>query len=433
MSAAFRLLRYPFRHPIAFFARLVVAVLLVVGVGVLGVQAWANYHLSKARMAVARYHNAEAHRHLRACLWAAPERPEALLLAARTARREEAFEIAEDFLARYERTRGPDDEQLLLERVLLQVGKGRLDSVQSYCTRLVDENHPFAPLILEAITAYFIRVFRLQDADVALKKWRELAPQDTQAIFCEAVCYELKEQNAEARKCFGQVLELDPERADARFRLAGLLIDAHEESEALPHLEYLHALEPEKPQVLVELARCCTVLGRYDQADAALGQVLDREPANREALAARGKLYMQWDRVEEAEGYLRRAVELDPGNYPTRYQLYLCLSRLKKNTEAEETLARLEAMEADLRYLQKLVTERMQQNPNDPVLHYEAAMIYLRSGHVEEGVRWLKSCLKVDPNYAPAHKVLATYYQRTGDLGRSRYHSQMYKTAQPQP
>jgi Tfp pilus assembly protein PilF len=74
----------------------------------------------------------------------------------------------------------------------------------------------------------------------------------------------------------------------------------------------------------------------------------------------------------------------------------------------------------------------MQQNPYDPALHYETAMIYLHGGYLEEGVRWLKSCLKVDPNYGPAHKVLATYYQRTGDLGRSHYHMQMYQNAKPQ-
>ena len=428
-----RLLRYPFRHPVAFLSRLLIVAALVAAVAILSLQSWAYYHLRQARAASARYHNDEAEKHLRSCLWASPNNPEVLLLAARTARRAGAAEGAEQFLAQYERLRGPDDEQLVLERILLQVEKGHLESVASYCEQMVTDKHPFAPLILEAVAAYCIRAFRLQEAEIAVKKWQELAPRDTQAIYFEAMCYELKEQNAEARNCLWKVVELDPERADARFRLASLLIDAHEETEALPHLEYLHALHPERSPILVELARCYTVLGRNDQADAALTEVLDREPANREALAARGKLYMQEERLEEAESYLRQAVELDPGNYPVRYQLYLCLSKLKKNQEAEKTLARLESMEADMRKLQKLITERMQQYPNDPALHYEAAMIYLRAGRAEEGVRWLKSCLKIDPNYAPANKVLATYYQRTGDLARSHYHAQLYKSAQPQP
>ena len=83
--------------------------------------------------------------------------------------------------------------------------------------------------------------------------------------------------------------------------------------------------------------------------------------------------------------------------------------------------------------MQTIVTEKMQKNPNDPALHYEAAMITMRAGYVEEGVHWLQSCLKVDPNYAPAHKVLATYYQRVGDQGRFNYHRQMYQNNMRKP
>jgi tetratricopeptide (TPR) repeat protein len=343
------------------------------------------------------------------------------------------LEGAEQFLSQYERLRGPDDEQLVLERVLLQVEKGRMESVASYCDQMVKNNHPFAPLILEAVANYFIRALRLKDAEFIVKKWREIAPADAQAVFCQAVCSEMADQSDDARTYFRQVLEMDPQRHDARFRLVSLLIDTHEEREALPQLEYLYAVQPDKTPIQVELVRCYTVLGRFEEAETAAGRVLAHEPNNREALAARGRLYMQWDRVEEAEPYLRQAVELDPGNYPTRWQLYLCLSKLKKTEEAEKTLVRLEAMEADIKKLQDLITRRMQETPNDPALHYEAAMCYLRGGYKEAGVRWLKSCLKVDPRYGPAHKVLATYYQRTGDLARSHYHLQMYKNSESKP
>ncbi|HEV3143675.1 MAG TPA: tetratricopeptide repeat protein, partial [Gemmataceae bacterium] len=340
-------MRYPFRHPVASLAGLVIAALLLLGVAILSLQSWSYYHLRQARAASARYHDSEAEEHLRSCLWASPNNAEALLLAARTARREGVTEAAEQFLAQYERVRGSGDEQLLLERVLLEVQKGRLESVQAYCSRLIDERHRFAPLILEAIVQYFVRVFRLQDAEIALKKWREIDRNDPQAIYYQALCCELKDQNSEAREYLWQVLELDPQRDDARFRLAGLLIDAHEEATALPQLEHLRRLHPERTPILVELARCYTVLAQYENAEAVLSEALAREPNNREALAARGKLYMQWERVEEAEDYLRRAVELEPGNYSTRYQFFLCLSKLKKTDEADKTRARLETMEAD--------------------------------------------------------------------------------------
>src|SRR5262249_12850281 len=154
-----RILGYPFRRPITFLAGLVIAILLGAGIGVLSLQAWGYYHLRKARTAVARYHNDEAEHHLRSCLWASPNNAEALLLAARIARREGSIELADQFLVHYERLRGPDDEQLLLERILLLVQEGHLDSVQSYCSRMIDDRHPFSPLILDAIVSYFVRAF----------------------------------------------------------------------------------------------------------------------------------------------------------------------------------------------------------------------------------------------------------------------------------
>src|SRR5947209_2647050 len=62
----------------------IVALLALTGLGlwVTGHYLWAGYHLRAARSAVARYHNAEAEKHLRACLKVWPKDPEVLLLAA---------------------------------------------------------------------------------------------------------------------------------------------------------------------------------------------------------------------------------------------------------------------------------------------------------------------------------------------------------------
>src|SRR5438552_817228 len=75
------------RNPLRCLA--IVALLALTGLGlwVAGRHLWAGYHLRAARAAVARYHNAEAEQHLRACLSVWPKDPEVLLLAARTARR----------------------------------------------------------------------------------------------------------------------------------------------------------------------------------------------------------------------------------------------------------------------------------------------------------------------------------------------------------
>src|SRR5579872_2377696 len=77
------------------------------------VRAWQD--LRAARADLARYHNAQAVRHLQACLRTWPDNPEVLLLAARAARRAKAYDEADRCLDKYQRARGLD-EAVALER-----------------------------------------------------------------------------------------------------------------------------------------------------------------------------------------------------------------------------------------------------------------------------------------------------------------------------
>src|SRR4051812_20191274 len=84
------LLGSPWRKPRRSLAIVTLLTLTGLGLWVAGRYLWAGHHLRAARAAVARYHNAEAEQHLRACLSVWPKDPEVLLLAARTARRQAA-------------------------------------------------------------------------------------------------------------------------------------------------------------------------------------------------------------------------------------------------------------------------------------------------------------------------------------------------------
>ena len=60
-----------------------------------------SYHFRAARAALQRYHNPEAIRHLQACLRLRPMDADALLLAARAARRARAYDEAQRALEKY--------------------------------------------------------------------------------------------------------------------------------------------------------------------------------------------------------------------------------------------------------------------------------------------------------------------------------------------
>jgi tetratricopeptide (TPR) repeat protein len=419
---------YPVRRPGRTAAIVLLLAIIGAGAWAITVQIGASADLRAARADVEHAHNRQAQVHLEAYRKVWPRDPDALLLAARTARRMGAFQGAEDFLDQYESVRGKDDDNLILERVLLQAQRGRVDRVRDYCAAHVRDNQPDAPLVLEAVTAGLMRDYRVFEANDRIELWLKLRPDDPQALLVQGTLFDLESRPTEAIANYRKAVELDPDNEDARLRLAADLLQDHEGGEALPHLEYLQKRRPEDARVLVRLVQCRLLLGQTDEAKRLLDGVLARQPHNPEALAMRGKLARQDGDLAEAEKWLREAVAADPGAYEARYHLYLCLNDQGKEADAKEQLARLNVMDEDNKEIQEIIGGKMQRTPNDPELHYKAGMIALRSGATAEGVRWLESALELDPKYAPAHKTLALYYEQIGDLGRAAQHNEMGQT-----
>jgi tetratricopeptide (TPR) repeat protein len=403
----------------------VLLLLALIGLGgsVGGAYLWAVYHYRAARSAAEKYHHAEAREHLEPCLRVWPRDGAVLLLAARVARRLQEFDQAEQFLDRYRAACG-DDDDLRLERVLLRAHGGEVDPVKAFCRTLVDQGHPAAPLILEALTAGFLRNYRLAEASFCVDLWLERQPDDCQALAARGFLYELDMRPQEAVATYRRVIELDPYLDQVRGRLAGNLVDLNQAAEALPHLEYLCRHHPDDPALHVDLARCQTLMGRQEDATATLDGLLARQPRFAPALRDRGVLALQGGQMPQAEAWLRQACELAPGDYPAHYQLEVCLRNGGKGEEAQKVQGRLKQIEEDNKRLRVIIRGDMQRTPHSAALQYELGMILFRTGSVQEGLRWLQSALQDDPQHAPTHRVLATYYQRLGQMGLAEEHRQ---------
>jgi tetratricopeptide (TPR) repeat protein len=402
------------------------ALLAVAGLGayVAGTQLWALHHYRAARAELERYHNARGRDHLEACLRAWPRDPDALLLAARAARRLGDFEQADVFLARYRERRGPKDEAGSLEQVFLRAERGDVDEVGSFCVHLVETNRPAAPLALEAMAHGFLRKYRLREAALCLTQWLERRPDDVQAVLFRGLVSEQLQQRDEAIASYRRVVQLDPEHDEGRLRLCGLLLQVGRGGEAAAHLEYLLGRVPDNPVVPVYLARARAQAGRRDEARRLLDEVLARAPQYGPALAERGKLALAERDLESAEALLRQACERDPSDYQAQYQLYQCLAQRGKEAVRAQG-ERLKQLEADMKRIEQIATHDMQRAPHDAALHCEAGVISLRMGSATEGVRWLKSALKEDPRYGPAHEALALFYESTGNRALAVRHREL--------
>jgi tetratricopeptide (TPR) repeat protein len=417
--AASRLL---IRNPRRTLAITTLLLLIAAGAGIGGVYLWASSHLRSARAALEQYHISEALPHLQACLSVWPRDPETLLLAARTARRAGEFNWADRYLDQYQKLRGKDDEDLFVERALVGVERGEIESVSGFCQALVEQDHPATPLILEALAKGYLRRARPRDAERALNEWLTRQPDNLQAILLRGQIHDEDLRYYDAIADYRRILEVDPELGEARLHLCESLMQLGLSEEASPHLEFLSQRYPDNLKVQVDLARSYDRLGRPEQAELILAGVLARQPDYGPALAERGKLALRVGRTVEAEQWLRQVVDLEPNYILAFYQLALCLEKNGKSVEAQQVQMRLGKVESDMRRVQDIAREKMQRTPDDPDLHYELGAIALRHGLVEPGLRWLHRALQKDPNHALSHKALMEYYQSIGDFSRAAEH-----------
>jgi tetratricopeptide (TPR) repeat protein len=391
--------------------------LVAAGLALACSQAWAWYHLRAARAAVAQYHNPQAVRHLKVCLRTWPNDPEVLLLAARAARRALVYGDAEISLEKYQKVRGLDEAGSL--ELLLLSAERDVDSVADECGRRVREDRPEAPLVLEAVSRGYLRQYRLPQARACLQRWLQIEPDNPEALCMEAQIHLDYEHavHAAAEK-YRRVIQVDPENEEARVGLAVALLELKDYAGAAEHLEYMRHAQPDNLRVRVGLADCRDALGDPAEAGRLLDGVLAEEPEYGPGLALRGRLALEAGDHAAAESWLRRAVAVDPNDHQARYNLILCLHRNGEAEEAARQQQEFTQREEDGKRLHAIVVREMAERPRDPALHCTVGQLLLRSGQREEGLRWLRSALQLDPGYAPAHQALAEFQRQASGPDR---------------
>jgi len=386
------------------------------------VKAWC--HLRAARLAVNQYHTSEAIRHLQICLKTWPTDAEVLFLVARTARRAGNYVEAEIALSKYEDQRGCD-KAAELEHILLRADSGDVDRAAVFCKQWIEQDHPDAPFIFEAMVRGYLHAYRLPEARLLLKRWRRDQPDNPQTFYVEGELHDCEGVSEEAAAAYQQVLRLDPEHDEARFKLTAALAERRAFTEMAPHLEYLRQRQPDNLQVLVRLAACRAFLGRSEEAVHLLEEVLARRPDFAPALAERGQIALERGEYAAAEKWLYEAVKGNPSDHRARFHLIQCLRRVGKEAEAQKQEQQLKQLEADLKRIDEIANRRMAEAPHDPALHCELGTILLRCGFVEPGLHWLDTALRHDARCTAAHQALAEYYQRIGASEQAEHHRRL--------
>ena len=399
------------------------ALLAAVGVYVVwpGVRAYAAW--SRAERAYAGGDLAAAREELGDYLNRRPTSGQGHYLMARALRRLDDFAGARRHL-KLARRHGWPTVALDLEYKLIQAQSGGVRSAERALHELLATDHPEAEAVFEALVAGYLRNNLLNDAHRWATAWAERFPGNWRPLYARGQVLERGLKLALAADDYREVLARDPGHAEAKHRLAQILVRIGRFDEARPYFEAYRETRPDDALAVVGHARCLRALGRGDDALALLDRFLDGRDGSAALFVVRGQLDFDRERYDDALAWLRRAEALTPNDREMLQSLADVTKRLGRDEAAAAYEKRRQDVEADVRKVEALIkdalaAETARDGPRDYAkiveLRYELAQTLIRLGHDAEASQWLLSVLQEDPQHAGARRTLDGLMKRTPD------------------
>jgi tetratricopeptide (TPR) repeat protein len=402
--------------------------MILIGLGVWGcIEAITLMKLASAKQALANGELENAQHILKGLIDYWPSSEEARLLAANAARRMEAYDEAERHLKAYEAKYGTT-EPFLLEKTLLRVqSQGPSPEDDQLLREELKPNHSsYWPRsneveVFEALTLGYRRVEQATATLHCANELLQIEPDHVKGLLARGWALERFTRMSEALADYQKAAELDPQNIEARLSLGELLLNFNRPAEAVGHFEWLRAQRPDNVGVGFGLARCRMALDELDDAARILDELLERHDTHPLLLEARGHVAVCQNEMDEAVRFLQEAVDRAPYLRQANYELSQCLLRQGKTAEAQKYQEQVDRIDADTKRLGELY--RVLSSPTHTAAQcHEAAVLSLRLGHEEDGMRWLEAAIRKDPALVEAHALMAEVYERHGDRQRAEYH-----------
>jgi tetratricopeptide (TPR) repeat protein len=234
-------------------------------------------------------------------------------------------------------------------------------------------------------------VFRLRPGDA----W---APRSIGLIFLRHAQYD------QARQAYEQSLKLDPDQPQVRLELATALVKLGQLDEAERQLELCQGrtVTAEHAELL---AHCRLARGDALGCRATLDMAIAEAPKHAGLLALRARLELQEGRTAEALIWLNRTLDADPYNWEANDQRGLALRRLGRTEEAEAAVARARELRDTNAELLRLRADAAR-HPSDAEIRYRIGTLCARLGNTGGAASWYVAALACDPSHAGARRAL---------------------------
>jgi tetratricopeptide (TPR) repeat protein len=217
------------------------------------------------------------------------------------------------------------------------------------------------------------------------------------AYYNEGRDYMVLEDWYSAAESLLECLRLNPAHAEANAALAECYYELGEFDQALSWVRKARTLSRGNMALANLEAFTLIALGRLDGAQGIIGEVLAREPYNKEALFAAAELDIARGRAGDAVTRYREVNRRYPDDRRVLVSLALALGSLGETDSARTYIERA-----------------LQQHPDDYRVYYYAAYLDSRAGRLPGAIRYAERALFFRPGHAPARSLLASLRYRSG-------------------
>jgi lipopolysaccharide biosynthesis regulator YciM len=363
----------------------------------------------------------------------------------------------------------------------LNPGSSNFTLFQDYSLNISPALVAFGAFILGAIFVFLVTLF--VDAKRAFELWRSTKHARVQGRIRERYSDALEEilrgNIHQAKEMLTRMLEKRPEHLPSYISLANLYTAEGKPTEAINILNQARALEPENLEVLFNLVKNSLALKKYAPAMETLDHILDRDPANREALRQKREIYIiqgDWNAAyrtqkeivkktkekdetsgekrilsgmeykfaedlaqkgsfREAEKSLREIIREDHEFLPAHVSLGDVLQRRGSSEEAAQVwmkaldiswnpifLERLESLYLSIANPQKILNlyrKYMNQRPQDGVLRFFFGRLLIRLEMIDEAIEQLRELETAGASFSELFILMGQAYHRRGDSSQA--------------
>jgi choline-sulfatase len=181
-----------------------------------------------------------------------------------------------------------------------------------------DPDNAFAQLVLGSA---YMGMGQYARAIGQFRKYVTLVPTSSYAHQWMAICYVRLGDKDNALREAAAALAIDPKATDARILRGGVLASRGDFDQALTELRTAAETDPGKLIIRVDLAKVLVESGKPEEGRREYEQVLAKDARFTPALLGLGALDASAGQHERAVALFRRALEVEPANAETRFNL----------------------------------------------------------------------------------------------------------------